>query len=381
MTRKEIIFVVGAIVLWSMVLSIILSLAIRFVAVQEAFLGGKFINYITNPRLYSWANFDGVYYLIIAQEGYREFTYFFFPLYPILVKIFSSLFGSGLVAFVKSGIFVSYVSLAVALFGLIKLLKLDFKENLIKNTILLLLIFPTSYYFGSVYTESLFLALAVWGLYLARTKKWILAGIVIALATATRIVGVALVAALAIEVFLDWKASKKIIPAHLIGLFISCLGIGFFVLYIWYRTGDPLNFFNNVGIFGAQRSSNLIAFPQVFYRYIFKILPNVNYGVLTSFFPADLEFLTGLAFLGLGIISFWKLRLSYAVYLLLGFIIPTLSGSFSSLPRYVLVLFPGFILAATYLGKNKYFLFAFCALSSILLVISLSLFARGYWIS
>jgi len=232
-----------------------------------------------------------------------------------------------------------------------------------------------------VYTESLFLALAVWGMYLARTKKWILAGFVIALATATRVIGVALVAALAVEVFMEWKASKKPILTPLLGLLISGMGIGAYIFYIWLRTGDPLNFFNTVSIFGAQRSSNLIVFPQVFYRYIFKVLPNVNYTVLTSFFPANLEFLTGLAFLGLGILAFWKLRLSYAVYLVLGFIIPTLSGSFSSLPRYVLVLFPGFILASLLLSKNKYLLFAFCALSSILLVISLSLFARGCWIS
>jgi len=76
------------------------------------------------------------------------------------------------------------------------------------------------------------------------------------------------------------------------------------------------------------------------------------------------------------------MRLSYAVYLALGFIVPTLSGSFSSFPRYSLVLFPGFILGATYLAKAPRFLQVLVfSLLFVLLSIATAMFTRGYWIA
>jgi hypothetical protein len=382
MKRSDYLFVFKFFVVWLTVLFLILFIAVHFLPSQRQLLGGGLANYVTNPYFWAWGNFDGEHYVFIAQNGYKPLTYFFFPLYPILIRFFSGIFGQGMVPLVKSGILISNLSFIAALVGFYKLLKLDFKENLIRNSILLLLIFPTSFFFGSIYTESLFLALTVWSFYFARKRNWIAAGLLSALATSTRVIGMALVAALAVEAFMDWKTNKKkslLLPV--LAILISLSGIGIYIYYVWSKTGDPLNFMNTVGVFGAQRSTSLVLLPQVFYRYIFEILPNLNYKVFTSFFPSVLEFATGLLFLGLVVIAFWKVRLSYAIYLALGYLIPTLAGSFSSLPRYILVLFPAFILAAMYLGRNKYFLFVFYALSFILLIISFGMFARGYWIS
>src|SRR3989339_1347122 len=42
--------------------------------------------------IWSFGNFDGVHYLGIAQDEYAyQFTQAFFPLYPILIKLFSYL--------------------------------------------------------------------------------------------------------------------------------------------------------------------------------------------------------------------------------------------------------------------------------------------------
>jgi Gpi18-like mannosyltransferase len=382
MKKYDYFFIFESFLIWLAVLFLILFLAVHFLPSQKELLGGGLANYIKNPYFWSWGNFDGEHYVFIAQNGYKPLTYFFFPLYPILIRYFSGIFGQGMIPLVKSGMMISYLSFAAALVGFYKLLKLDFKENFIRNSILLLLIFPTSFFFASIYTESLFLAVTVWSFYFARKKNWISAGILGALATATRVIGVALVAALAAEVFMAWRKDKKInLIIPIIGILISLSGIGIYIYYVWIKTGDPLNFMKTVGVFGAQRSTSLIILPQVFYRYIFEILPNLNYKVFISFYPSVLEFVVGTVFLGLSILAFWKVRLSYAVFLALGYLIPTLAGSFSSMPRYILVLFPAFILASTYLGKNKYLLFAFCTLSFILLVVSFSLFARGYWIS
>lgn len=383
MKKSDFLFLFKSYFGWTICLWGIIFLSIKFLPLQINFLGGGLSNYLVNPFLWVWGNFDGEHYLSIAQNGYQPLTYFFFPLYPIVIKLFAGIFGSGLFSFLKSGIMISNLSSMLALIGLYKLLKLDFKENIVKNTIFLLLIFPTSFFLASVYTESIFLALSVWSIYFMRQKKWHWAAILGGVAASTRVIGIVLLAVALIEYFefkLPFKFNKKI-NFNILWLVLIPIGVGAYMFFVWGKTGDPFNFFNSVSIFGAQRSNHLILLPQVFYRYIVKILPNLNYGVLVSFFPSILEFVTGILFLALSIVAFWKMRLSYALYLTLGYLIPTLSGSFSSLPRYVLVLFPGFILISQYLSKNKYLAFAFYLLSFILLVVSFSLFVRGYWIS
>lgn len=380
MKKSDYLFVTKSFFIWLAAIFFFIFLAIKFIPLQKEFLGGGLSNYLANPFLWAWGNFDGEHYIAIAQNGYQPLTYFFFPLYPLLIKYLAVGFGSSVVVFEKTGILISLVSLFVGMVGLVKLLKLDYKDDLIKITILFLLIFPTSFFFASVYTESLFFALAVWSLYFARSKKWIWAGVIAGLATATRIIGLALVAALVVEGIIAYKKDKKLF-LPILAIFLSLAGFAIYICYLWMRTGDPLNFLHTVSIFGAQRSGNFILLPQVFYRYVFKVLPNLNYTVFSSFFPSVFEFVIALVFLGISILAFWKTRFSYAIYLALGYLIPTLSGSFSSLPRYVLILFPAFVVLAQILAKKKSLLVAFSLISFILLAICLAFFTRGYWIS
>ncbi len=381
MKKFEHLFILKVFAVWLGVLFLILFSAVKLIPPQTAFLGGGLFNYLSNPFLWAWSNFDGVHYTALVQEGYRSLTYFYFPLYPLLIKSLTPILGESLTMVTFTGVAVSYLMFLLALVGFYKLLKLDFDNNMVRLAIILLLVFPTSFYFGSVYTESLFLALTVWSFYYARQKKWLMAGTLAALATATRLVGLALVAGLAVEAFLYWRSDRRKWLLPLLLVFISMTGIGAYMYFVWQKTGDPLNFLHTVGVFGAQRSENLILLPQVFYRYIFKILPNLNYSNFASFFPGILEFAVASLFLVISVVSFWKTRISYAVFLFLGYVIPTLSGSFSSLPRYVLVLFPAYVILAQHLKKSKTVFLVFCLLSFILLAISLSLFARGYWIS
>jgi Gpi18-like mannosyltransferase len=66
------------------------------------------------------------------------------------------------------------------------LLAMDFGEDLISRTITYLLVCPTTFFFSGVYSESLFLALTAAAFYYARTNRWLLACILVALATLPR---------------------------------------------------------------------------------------------------------------------------------------------------------------------------------------------------
>lgn len=349
--------------------------------IQEHYLGGGRGNYISSPLIWGWANFDGEHYLSIARHGYQPLSYFFFPLYPLLINLFA--FGNQLVNYLTAGLFISHFSFFVAMVGLWKLLRIDYKNKTSLIILATLLVFPTTFYFVGVYTESLFLALVVWCFYFARKGKWYLVGLLGFLACSTRLVGIAIFPAMLFEWYQQYRLSmtKKSLLSLGFVLLIP-LSLLLYMLFLHQRTGDALEFFNNASIFGDQRSSKIILLPQVFYRYIFKIIPVLNYSYWPSVVTPVMELLTGVIFALLSVYSFFKLRVSYAIYLTAGYLIPTLSGSFSSLPRYVLVLFPGFILLGLIINRaNRMVKILFFSFLAIMLLVAQSMFIRGYWVS
>lgn len=378
MKKSDLLFVFSGFAVWRILLFVFAYLATKYIPLQSNFLGGGMQNYLSNPLMWGWINFDGEHYLSIAQMGYQPLTYFFFPIFPMMSKLVGNLIGGGFTNLAWSGLFISNIAFFMALVGVWKISAMEFGKKIARNAILLLLFFPTSYYFGSYYTESIFLALTVWSFYFIRRSQWVYGGVFAGFSTAARIVGVALLPAYLIEF---WQTKKKNIWS-IIGILLVPVGILIYMYYLNIKTGDPLNFFNTVSIFGPQRSSTFILLPQVFYRYFFKIIPGVDYSYFPNIFTTYLEIITGVIFLILTLVAFWKMRLSYAVYLFLGYIIPTLSGSFSSFPRYVLVLFPAFILMARYVDKlSKAFKIVVFTLLFVCLGLATGLFIRGYWIS
>jgi Gpi18-like mannosyltransferase len=382
MRKSEIYFILISFIIWRVAILIFAALSIKFIPLfSHNYFGGGYSNYITNPLFWGNLNFDGEHYLAIAQNGYRPFQYFFFPLYPKLISLFSVLKSVNILAL--NGILISNFSFLLALIGIYKLVKLDFKAKIAKLTIILFLIFPTSFYFGAYYTESIFLAIVVWGFYFARNKNYYFASFLGILASATRVIGVVLSLIIALE-FLRSKNYK--IKASYIREFwpilFSPLGLLSYMYFLFRLTGDAIIFVHQIVIFGQQRSSTIITLPQVYYRYFFEVLPHVSYSFFPNFFTTYLEFGTATLFLILIIYSFWKLRLSYAIYSLLAFLIPTFAGSFSSMPRYVLVIFPIFILSANLLNKTRpVFKYIIFFVMIILLFVSTSLFWRGYWLA
>jgi hypothetical protein len=380
MKRSELSFIFRAHFFWFLFLILVIIFAVKFIPLQPTFLGGGSVNYLQNPLFWAWANFDGKHYVSIAGFGYGFEQYSFFPLYPSIIYTLGKLFGGTLQAFVGSGILVSQAAFFAALLGLYKLLRLDFSEKFTKTAIILMLIFPTSFYFAAVYTESLFLMLMVWSLYFARRRWWLMSAFLGILLTATRFVGLVILPVIIAEWFIQNKELKKHQGFPEIILAIPT-GLLAYMYYLERKTHNMITFYSNLALYGEQRSASLITLPQVFYRYLVKILPSLETTFFPIIFTTYLEFFTGLGFLILIIYAINKLRFSYWLLMALGYLIPTFSGSFSSLPRYVLVLFPAFIVLAQIVEKSRFRTFAFGAISFILLVISFALFALGYWVS
>jgi Gpi18-like mannosyltransferase len=338
--------------------------------------------------IWSFGNFDGVHYLRIAQDGYAAAnTQVFFPLYPILVKILNifpknpsldlSLFVDPTyfyTAFILSNLFFLF-----ALYYFYKLLRLNFDKKITHWSLILLLVFPASFYFGAVYTESLFLLLAVASIYYSRKHNFLLSGVLAGFASATRVLGLMLLPLIALEIYL-WAKGRRIELGEklkaLIGISAVPMGTLLYMVYLKVITGSYLYFLTAQAPFGAQRSAErFILLPQVIYRYlkIFSSLPVFS----LEYFNASIEFLFALIPLTLLIIFWKKMRLSYWVFTLGVLLAPTLTGTFSSMPRYALM---GFLLLPL-IAKNKKLRAPLVFVFILLGVILIGLFTRGYWVA
>ena len=164
------------------------------------------------PRLHElgtvidvWARWDSNWFLKIAEEGYSwpSSTPAFFPLYPFLVA------GLGVVLlghYLLAGVVLSLVAGSAAFVLLYRLTALKLGAEAAQRTVLFLALAPTSLFFGAVYSESLFLLLAVATFLTAEKGSFWKAGGLAGLAILTRSAGIALLPAL---IVFAWRAPNR----------------------------------------------------------------------------------------------------------------------------------------------------------------------------
>lgn len=369
--------IIGLFLIWKGFLYLVLLLAFVFLPLGgRNFFGGGIDRYTEYFYLLPWANFDGEHYMSIAMQGYHSLEQAFFPLYPMLIFLGKWLLPNNFVSTAVVGLLISNLAFIAALIMLYKLVRLDYSEKISWMTIVLILIFPTAFYFGALYTESLFLFLSVATFYFSRKEKWWLAGIFGLLASSTRVFGILLLPTLLLDLLMEKKSVKLWYP-----ILIIPLGLIIYMIYLYMTLGDPLAFYNLQSIIGEHRQKGIILFPQVVYRYLNILFHYQKIDIFLATFL--LEFFSTLLFFCLpfyGILK--KVRWSYIFYSLISLILPTIQGSFSSGARYVLVIFPVFIILALIVEKFPYYIkILFIVCSVILLILFTSLFIRGYWVA
>ena len=195
-----------------------------------------------------WLRTDSPSYLGIARnwyvtEGDPRFHIVFFPLYPIFIRAFSLLTGGNLFA---AAMLVSNLCAVGCGILLYELAALDYARRDALFTVLLAMIFPGAMFLGAPMTESLFLLLSLACAYCCRKQKYLLAGLVGALAAFTRSVGILLAGLMAAEMFTallrdgGWQAKR-------IWRYIGCislvlLGTAGYLAVNYFVTGNAFTF-------------------------------------------------------------------------------------------------------------------------------------------
>ncbi len=371
-------FIIISFLTWRLLLLIPVFVATALIPYREGFALIDF----KNPLLYSWANFDGVHYLNIASFGYTTDGRFF-PLYPTTIRLVSLfLRESGVYSgsHFFSGLFVANTAFLLALFFLYRLIKNEYSVKTSRWVIFFLLSFPTAFFFGSLYSESLFLLFLVLSFYLANQKKYLLGGIFGGLLAITRLSGIFIWPALIYQfLVMNFKKNAEGLKNLSWLIIFPPLGLLSFGYYSYLKFGKFFNFIYSHGQQANSREVDKIIFPlQTVYRY-FKIIAETNFSQF-EWWIAILEFLAFLYFLVLFYFA-WKLAVkkSYLIFSFLSFLLPVLSGTFSGLPRYILVLFPLYIVLA--LIKNFRIKIAVAVTFGVLQFGLLMAFSRGYYIA
>lgn len=342
------------------------------------------------PRwLYSWGNFDGVHYITLVRGGYSAAAYIqaFFPLFPILIYLTTFLVNNILLA----GLLLSNALFLLLLIIFFTFIQQQFNRKMAWTAIVALLLFPTAFFFGALYTESLFLSLVLLAFMTAYKKKFLISALCIALASSTKVVGIILVPAIMVDVVFAHLSSPYSLAVilkaikdnftSLLTLSLGSVGLFAYMYYLQINYNDPLYFFHVQSEFGGVRQEELISYPQVLYRSL-RILMTVDPTAI-RYLSYVQEFCVGLfgllALLYAGKIK--SVKAGYVLFSLAAFIVPTLTGTFSSMPRYALISFPIFIVISHLAHKYKKFAVIWFALSTLLLIFNTILFVQGYWVA
>ena len=197
-----------------------------------------------------FTRYDSGWYFQIARYGYpfvaggppvglgKPGKIAYFPLYPLLMRYAGRLFGRADADVYLGGILVSWISFVLAMVALFFLARLDLPRRQAVRAVLLTAIFPFGFFFGMVYTEALFLLLAVSSFYAFRTRRWMVGGVCGGLATATRVTGILMLPALAWLAWRNAERTRRDRALAIVGLLLAVGGIGAYSIYVYQLSGN-----------------------------------------------------------------------------------------------------------------------------------------------
>lgn len=340
-----------------------------------------------------WARWDSAWILIVAEEGYtaKENSAAFFPLYPGLVRLLGRLLADH---YLLAGVL---ISLAAAFGSFVLLYRLAVPRLGVEGAqraVLYLAVFPTTIFLQAVYTEALFLFLALAAFLLAERGRLAGAALAAGLAMLTRAIGVALLPALAVYA---WRSRDR--RRGFAKLLLAPALFSAYPLFLWWRLGDPFAFVDAQRR-GWGRQSTVLGPLEGVKDGVREGVPAVgdlldddapSTGVARGLYSFDipsvnLQSLLFLAlFLLLTAVAFRRLPRPDFAYALASmvFLLAAVSPDawpLLGLPRYGLVVFP-FFFALAALGSRRGVHNAIVGVSAILLGITVVQWALFQWVA
>ncbi|MEY2564448.1 MAG: hypothetical protein QOH88_2641 [Verrucomicrobiota bacterium] len=311
---------------------------------------------------------DGVWYRSIAQHGYfppsHELAPAFFPGYPMLIRAVAFVVRDSDIA----SLLVSNGCLIAAAFLLVRLLRLDYDENVCRRVVTFLMFNPVSFFLSAAYSESTFLLLSIGALLAVREGKWLVAGLCGTYLSATRPPGLLIGAPLLAEYVIGWRErglkARNFFRPHFLSLFLIPLGL---VAYLFYMQAARGDFFLPMHAQSAWKKTLTSPWQTFFWP---------------GYFPSShiplYQAVVGAAVVLVGAGFFFRVRVSYLVYAVASILFYLAWGTLEAVPRYVSILFPIHLVLALISVRWKWTYEPLLAFSIALLALCTVLFANAY---
>ena len=320
----------------------------------------------------AFARYDAGWYHGIASQGYRygeggRNNLAFFPVYPLLMRAGAWVLGGRQQDYYFAGIVISWLAFAGAMTMLYRLALLDLPRPAALRAVMYAAAFPFAYFFGMVYSESVFLLALVSAAYAFRTRRWLAGAVAGAVMTATRVTGVMAVPGLA---WVAWQASggdRTVRLKAAAAVAGTLAGIGGYCLYNYSLSGRPFAWFDAITYWGYRPGGN----PFGGLMGLFQALTTRPYQFLVTGRVAPYDTLNALAAVSaLALVPFiWRrFNLGYALIVVAALFLPLSSGQFEGLGRYTSVLFPVPLVLASFSGEMRH---------HVLIAASAALYALG----
>lgn len=371
-----------------------------FIATRVAFLLLTYLStlFLLTPKnfsLYSlplstllqaWNRWDTSHFTAIANNGYDQvWRTAFFPLFPLLEHILVFVTRDAL----TGGLLISNLAGLVMLMALYRLVWEDFDAGRAYRSVLYLSLFPTAFFFAAAYNESLFLCLTLLSFYYMRHSQWWVAGLFGFLASLTRSAGILLLLPFLYEYARqhigNHGSAQRGWHLDILSSLAIPAGLGVYAAYCYIRFHDALAFSQ------AQQTGWLRDLHGPWHGPLDSALIILHRSLLTfDSIHNVIDLSAGVVMFALVALCFigpWKFPQKYwaygifaAISYLFILLFPVAGGfPLAALSRYVLEIFPAFIVLAA-LGKNQQFNLYYLTISLSLLSFMLLQFLTGYWI-
>jgi Gpi18-like mannosyltransferase len=315
------------------------------------------------PVLKQFLTADTYAYQVIADQWYDDYridephppaNWVFFPLFPLLLRIFAKLTNAD---YMLTGLVISNLFLIASMIYLYYIaIQRGLKDMEAKLGVGLLLIAPAAIFLFVPYTESLFLMLSMGAIYYSHKGKWLPALIMAGLCTVTRNVGVVILLYTACCMLLErgFRKPERGDLLRLLYLIVGCIPLASYLGYMKWLTGDFLAPINEQINWGRHTSIPFTSYIHYLTDPYFQTSSGWENGLI-SFLIGTFVIIIMLLYPILRWRNFkedGRQILLYGATILL-IAIPFSSGEhLASIPRYMLVCFPIYFYVVELFRKN-----------------------------
>ncbi len=245
-----------------------------------------------------------------------------------------------------------------------------------RHALFFLLLFPTAFYMLAMYSESLFLLLALAAFREARRDRPGAAALFGLLAGTARLTALALALPLAIEAFSAAKSDRRALRRGLLAGLAPVAGVLLWIFGAGFFAGEPGLFFR------VQEAWHRGASPLAgAWRFVSLPFDRLVQGQAFDHPTLLLDYASFLLFAAIAVFQCRRRRFSDAAWTVGALLIPVATGISASLSRYVLVIYPAYYALAELFQNRPRLRLAWWIGSAALLLAAEAAFVHWRWVA